>query len=58
MHSQTAEHWELKAAQARDASRILADDGAKETMLEMAAHYEKLAADARAAGNARKLAGR
>ena len=52
MHAQTAEHWERKAAQARNASCMLKGDNGRATMLEMAGHYEKLALQARI--NARK----
>ena len=47
MHSQTAEHWERKAVQARHAAGILTGRNLKAAMLEIAEHYEKLANQAR-----------
>ena len=47
MPSLTVEHWERKAALARDAAEMLNGDSAKTTMREMADHYAKLAMVAR-----------
>jgi len=47
MHLQDAEHWLRKAAQARHTAEKMSGDDAKSVMLELAAHYEKLAHNAR-----------
>jgi phage terminase Nu1 subunit (DNA packaging protein) len=47
MHLQSAEYWGQKAARARSAAAKIAGANAKETMLEMALHYESLACRAR-----------
>jgi hypothetical protein len=47
MHLQSAEYWGQKAARARSAAAKLVGAHAKETMLEMAIHYESLAGRAR-----------
>lgn len=47
MHLQDADHWDRKAAQARDTAAKMSGRDAKSVMLELAEHYEKLAGRAR-----------
>ena len=47
MHLQDADHWERKAAQARDVASKMSGAHAKSVMLELVEHYEMLAGHAR-----------
>ena len=47
VHLQDAEHWELKAAEARDLAAKMSRENAKSVMLEIAKYYEHCASEAR-----------
>ena len=47
VHLQEVDHWERKAEQARDVAAKMSGQAAKSVMMDLAAHYEKLASRAR-----------